>query len=300
VTTSVSIGISVYPNDAEEPETLMKNADVAMYQAKESGRNAYRFHDETMNAVARNEFLLRYQPQVAVRTGETAGLDAQLFWRHPQQGLLPAAEFVAASEDASVAIPMSEWLVRSACIQLRAWNAMGLPSLYLSLTLPPGAAERGDLPRLVRDATAQTGVDPGLLMFGFGAGPGVRTSQRTQEAMLALQNMGARLVLDDLGMGPAAFANLSQFPLGMVRFESGFFRTLARDGDLATVTRAVIDMVHAINLGVVVTGVEDMDQGAVLREAGCDLAQGPVFGIPVAAEDVAARLSGVRQLLAAS
>jgi diguanylate cyclase (GGDEF)-like protein/PAS domain S-box-containing protein len=314
VTTTASIGISVYPSDGEEAEALMKNADVAMYQAKENGRNAYRFHDESMNAaalartdlenglrrgLARNEFLLRYQPQIAARGGDIAGLDAQLFWRHPQHGMLPAAEFVAASEDATVVTPMSEWLVRSACIQLRAWSAMGLPPLYLSLTLPPGAAERGDLPRLVREASAQAGVDPGLLMLGFGSVPGNRVSLRTLDAMQALQDMGARLILDDLGSGPAAFSSLGQYPLSMVRLEASFLRGLARDGDLAMITRAMIQMVHALSLGVVVTGVETAAHASLLRETGCDLAQGPVFGMPVAAEDVPALLSNVRQLLAA-
>ena len=315
VTTTASIGISVYPSDGEEADALMRNADVAMYQVKENGRNAYRFHDDSMNAaalartdlenglrrgLARSEFLLRYQPQVAARSGDIAGLDAQLFWRHPQHGMLPAAEFIAASEDATVVTPMSEWLVRSACLQLRAWHAMGLPSLYLSLTLPPGAADRGDLPRLVREASAQAGVDPGLLMLGFGCLPGARVSLRTQDAMQALQDMGARLVLDDLGSGPAAFSSLGQYPLSMVRLEASFLRGLARDGDLATVTRAMIHMVHALNLGVVVTGVESAAHASLLRETGCDLAQGPAFGMPVAAEDVPGLLSDVRQLLAAS
>jgi diguanylate cyclase (GGDEF)-like protein/PAS domain S-box-containing protein len=314
VTTTASIGISVFPSDGEESDVLMKNADVAMYQAKENGRNAYHFHDESMNAaalartdlenglrrgLARNEFLLHYQPQIAARSGDIAGLDAQLFWRHPQHGMLPAAEFVAASEDATVVTPMSEWLVRSACLQLRAWNAMGLPSLYMSLTLPPGAAERGDLSRLVREASAQAGVDPGLLMLGFGSIPGTRVSLRTLDAMRALQDMGARLILDDLGNGPASFSSLGQYPLSMVRLEASFLRGLARDADLAAVTRAMIHMVHALNLGVVVTGVESAAHASLLRETGCDLAQGPAFGMPVAAEDVPALLSNVRQLLAA-
>jgi diguanylate cyclase (GGDEF)-like protein/PAS domain S-box-containing protein len=315
VTTSASIGISIYPSDGDEPETLMKNADLAMYQAKENGRNAYRFHDEALNAqalartdlenslrrgLARSEFLLRFQPQVAVGTGEIAGLEAQLYWRHPQQGLLPAADYVAASEDASVAIPMSEWLLRSACMQLRAWAAMGLPPLYLCLTLPPGAAERGDLPRVVRDALAQSGVDPGLLMLGIGSAQGVRTSMRTQEAMQGLQDMGVRLVLDELGNGIAAFPNLGQYPLGMVRLAWGFFRDLAREGDVAPVMRALVGMVHSVDLGVVVTGVDSAAQAAIVRQCGCDLGQGPAFGMPVAAEDVAALFADVRQLLAAS
>jgi EAL domain-containing protein (putative c-di-GMP-specific phosphodiesterase class I) len=292
----------------------MKRADLAMYQAKESGRNTYRFHDETMNAaamartdlenglrhgLARNEFLLCYQPQVAPRGGHVAGLDAQLYWRHPQHGLLPAAEFVAASEDATVVVPLSEWLMRSVCVQLRAWHATGLPALYLSVTLPPGAAERGDLSRIVRESTAQAGVDPSLLMISLHAPPGGRASGRTLDAMQALQDMGARLLLEDLGSGPAAFANLGQYPLSMVRFDLSFFRSLARDGDQASIARAVVNMVHSLNLGVIISEVENPAQAAFVREVGCDLAQGPAYGPPVAAEDVPALLSSLGRQVAA-
>jgi diguanylate cyclase (GGDEF)-like protein/PAS domain S-box-containing protein len=314
VTSGASIGISIYPHDGDEPETLMKKADLAMYQAKEAGRNTFRFHDEAMNAsmlkrtdlhnsmrrgLHRSEFLLHYQPQVACRSREIAGLDAQVFWRHPQHGLMPAAEFVSASEDSSVVVPLTEWVVRSACMQLRAWVAQGLPTLYLSLTLPPGAAERGDLPRLVRDSLEQAGVDPGLVMVSLRGGPNPRDMQRTRDAMQTLQSMGARLVLDDFGSGDMTLASLGQYPLGMVRFESAFLRGLARDGDLASVTRSLISVVHALNLGVIVTGVDSPAQAAFLREAACDLAQGAAFGAPVAAEDVPGLLSDIREQLAA-
>jgi diguanylate cyclase (GGDEF)-like protein len=312
VTTGVSIGISVYPNDGDDPETLMKKADLAMYQAKESGRHVFRFHDDAMNASAlartdlenslrrglsRSEFLLHYQPQVACGSDEIAGLDVQLYWRHPQHGLMSAAEFVGASEDSSVVLPLSEWVVRGACMQLRAWAAMGVPPMYLSLTLPPGAAERGDLPRLMRDALAQAGVDPALIMVSLRGMPGQRSGERTREAMEALQAMGMRMMIDDFGSGATALAGLEQYPLGMVRFESAFLRGLARDGDVAGVTRSLIGLVHALGLGVVVTGVDNAAHAAFLREAGCDLAQGGAFGAPVAAEDVPALLSDIRRQL---
>jgi diguanylate cyclase (GGDEF)-like protein/PAS domain S-box-containing protein len=312
VTTGVSIGISVYPNDGEDPETLMKKADLAMYQAKESGRHVFRFHDEAMNASAlartdlenslrrglsRSEFLLHYQPQVACGSDEIAGLDVQLYWRHPQHGLMSAAEFVGASEDGSVVLPLTEWVVRSACMQLRAWAAMGVPPLYLSLTLPPGAAERGDLPRLMRDALAQAGVDPALIMVSLRGMHGQRQGERTREAMEALQGMGMRMMIDDFGSGATALAGLEQYPLGMVRFESAFLRGLARDGDVAGVTRSLIGLVHALGLGVVVTGVDNAAHAAFLSEAGCDLAQGEAFGGSVAAEDVPALLSDIRKQL---
>jgi diguanylate cyclase (GGDEF)-like protein/PAS domain S-box-containing protein len=314
VSTGVSIGISIYPNDGEDPETLMKKADLAMYQAKESGRHVFRYHDEAMNAsatartdlenslrrgLARSEFLLYYQPQVACGGDEIVGLDVQLYWRHPQLGLLSAAEFVGASEDGSVVLPLTEWVVRGACMQLRAWGASGLPPLYLSLTLPPGAAERGDLPRLMRDALAQARVDPGLMMISLRGTPGQRSGERTREAMAALQAMGVRIMLDDFGSGATALAALEQYPLGLVRFDAAFLRGLAREGDVAGVTRSLIGLVHALGLGVLVTGVDSLAHAAFLREAGCDLAQGDVFGAAVTAEDVPGLLSDLRKQLVA-
>jgi diguanylate cyclase (GGDEF)-like protein/PAS domain S-box-containing protein len=306
VTSGASIGISVYPHDGDDTETLMKKADLAMYQAKESGRNMFRFHDEAMNAAAlartdlenglrrgllRSEFLLLYQPQIDSVSGAIAGLDAQIYWRHPEHGLVPAAEFVAASEDSSVVLPLTEWIVRSACLQLRAWCALGAQPLYLSLNLPPGAAERGKLPRLVREALTLAGIDPGLVMVSLRGAPGVREGERTREAMQTLQSMGLRLVLDELGSGHSRLANLHQYPLSMVRFELAFLRGLARDGDLAAVTRALINLVHSLHLGVLVTGLENSGQAALLRELGCDIVQGPAFGMPVPADQVPGLLS---------
>ena len=196
-------------------------------------------------------------------------------------------------------VPLSTWLVRSACIQLRAWCAVGLPPLYLCIGLPPGIAERGDLPRIVREALAHAGVDPGLIMINL-RGIGVqRVASRTHATMEALQAMGVRLVLDDLGSGQASLASLSQYPLAMVRLETEFFRHAAGSGDVAAVTRAMVDLVHTLNLGVIVAGVETSAQAAFLREIGCDLAQGPAFGPAVSAEEVPTLLSDLRRQLAA-
>ena len=210
-------------------------------------------------------------------------------------GMLPAAEFVAPARTPTVVTPMSEWLVRSACLQLRAWYAMGLPPLYLSLTLPPGAAERGDLPRLVREAIAQAGVDPGLLMISLRLRlRPARCLLRTLEAMQALQAMGVRLVLDDFGNGPAAFSSLGQYPLSMVRLEASFLRGLARDGDLAAVTRA-----HDPHGARAQPGRDRHRRRE--RRAGLSAARdrlrprtGPRVRHAVAAEDVPALLSNVR------
>jgi diguanylate cyclase (GGDEF)-like protein/PAS domain S-box-containing protein len=309
VTTGASIGIAVYPHDGEEPETLMKKADLAMYQAKESGRNMFRYHDDEMNTqvlartdlesrlrrgVVHKEFVLHYQPQVAPRTGEVAGLDVLVFWRHPQRGLVLASDYLAGSEEPNVIVPLTEWMIRTACMQLRVWQEGGLPSLYLTLSLPPGIAERTELSRLIHEALAFARVDPALLMLNLKPALS-RDTGRTPGAMHALQAMGVRLVFDDLGLGTASLAHLAQYPLSMARLPASLMRGLAREGEMASVARALVSLLHELDLGVLATGVDNPAALATLREAGCDLVQGPAVGAARPPEEIPALLAQARE-----
>jgi diguanylate cyclase (GGDEF)-like protein/PAS domain S-box-containing protein len=305
VTTGASIGVAIYPHDGEEPETLMKKADLAMYQAKENGRNAFRFHDEQMNAavlartdlesrlkrgVAHKEFVLHYQPQLAPRSGEIVGVEGVVFWRHPQQGLVPAADYLVGSEEATVIVPLTEWMVRTACMQLRVWQEKALPPLYMTLSLPPGVAERADLTRLTHEALAHARIDPSLLMLSIKPAAS-RDTGRTPGAMHALQAMGVRLVFDDLGLGTASLAHLAQYPLSMARLPVALLRGLAREGETSTLARSLIALLHDLDLGAMATGVDSPDLLAMLREAGCDLTQGLAVGTPLLPEQVSSLLA---------
>jgi diguanylate cyclase (GGDEF)-like protein len=300
VTTGASIGIAVYPHDGEEPETLMKKADLAMYQAKENGRNAFRYHDDEMNAavlartdlesrlrrgVAYKEFVLHYQPQVAPHGGEIAGVDATVFWRHPEHGPVLAGDYLAGSEEPGVIVPLTEWMVRTACMQLRVWKEQGLPPMYMTLSLPPGIAERTDLTRLIHDALTHARVDPALLMLNLKPAAS-RETGRTPGAMHALQAMGVRLVFDDLGLGTASLAQIAQYPLSMARVPADFLRGLAREGELASVARSLIALLHELDLGALATAVDSPAVLTMLRDANCDLAQGAAIGAALPPEEL--------------
>jgi EAL domain-containing protein (putative c-di-GMP-specific phosphodiesterase class I) len=287
----------------------MKKADLAMYQAKESGRNIFRYHDEEMNArvlartdlesrlrrgVVHKEFVLHYQPQIVPRTGEVAGLDASVFWRHPQRGLVLASDYLAGSEEPSVIVPLTEWMIRTACMQLRVWQEQGLPSLYMTLSLPPGIAERTDLTRLVHEALAFARVDPALLMLALKPAAS-RDTGRTPGAMHALQAMGVRLVFDDLGLGTASLAHLAQYPLSMARLPATLLRGLAREGEMASVARSLVGLLHELDLGTLATGVDTPAALAMLREAGCDLAQGLAVGAARPPDEIPALMAQARE-----
>jgi len=309
VHTGASIGISVYPSDGTDEATLMKKADLAMYRAKQSGRNMFQFHDEAMNqsivarstmetglrqGLAHNQFLLHYQPLVACASGAVAGVEAQLYWRHPSRGLLPASDFIATSDDLSVVLPLTQWLLQSACIQLRAWSAMGVPALYVMLTVHPSAAEQGDLVNLVREAVGQAGIDGSLLMLGLSRESGQRDRARVREALRGLHAMGVRIVLDDLGVGEP-LRPAREFAGGMVRIPLESLHAGGSADDAPRLGRALTELAHALDLGVVAAGVDTAQQAALVREAGCDLAQGAAFGAPVTAEDVPRLLSTLRK-----
>ncbi len=300
VQTGASIGISIYPADGTDEATLMKKADLAMYRAKESGRNMFQFHDAAMNesvtarstmetglreGLVNDQFLLHYDPLVACASGAVAGVEAQLFWRHPRRGLLPASAFIAESEDPSVVLPLTQWLVQSACIQLRAWSAMGRPALNVMLNVHPATAERGTLVPLVREAIAQAGIDGSLLMLALSRDGATRDHARVRATLDELHAMGVRIVLDGLRVGGDHQGLSGGYPGGMVRIERTALGAHGSTG-VPAVGRAVATLARALDLGIVLSGVDTTEQLAFARAAGCDLAQGAEFGGPVPAEEV--------------
>jgi len=308
VRTGASIGISVYPSDGADEATLMKKADLAMYRAKEAGRNMFQFHDDAMNqsvvarstmetglrqGMAHNQILLHYRPVVACASGAVAALEVQLYWRHPHRGLLPASEFVPASDDLSVVLPLTRLLVDSACMQLRAWSAVGMSSLRLMLTVHAVVAERGNLAELVADAVGQAGIEPGLLALGLGADEAMRDRSRMRESFAGLHAMGVRILLDEPGLGERTGA-LRDYPGGMVRVPCSVLAVGDGQHGPPRVGRALCALAHALDGSIVASGVDTPQQLALVHRAGCDLAHGEVFGASVQAEDVPAMLGALR------
>jgi EAL domain-containing protein (putative c-di-GMP-specific phosphodiesterase class I) len=185
-------------------------------------------------------------------------------------------------------------MVRTACMQLRVWQEHGLPPMYMTLSLPPGIAERADLTRLIHEALTHARVDPTLLMLNLRPAAS-RDTGRTPGAMHALQAMGVRLVFDDLGLGTASLAHVAQYPLSMARLPATLLRGLAREGELVTVARSLIGLLHELDLGALATGVETPAVLAMLREANCDLVQGPAIGVAMPPDEIPSLLAQTRE-----
>ena len=306
VITGASIGLAIYPVDGEDADTLMKRADLAMYQAKESGRNALRFFNDEMNTamlattdleqrmrrgLAHSEFALYYQPLVQPRSGHIDGVDAQIWVRHAQHGMVPAADFISSVEDPALLAPLSEWAIRAACDQLASWRAHGLPALSLALALPPGAADKHDVAKVVQEALAQSNIHGASLILSLRAPLSRRASLRTRNAVEVLRALGVRLVAEDFGGVQAPLTSLVRSPFSLVRLPAGLLASFGRGPDGGPGMGALIQLAHTLELSVLVTGVDDAAQAAKLRDAGCDLMQGAAFGQPMPAHEVVKLLS---------
>ena len=303
VATGVSIGIALYPDDGQNPEVLMKRAGLAMYHAKGAGRNSAHFFDEGMNirtrerrdnesslrrAFERFEILLHYQPIIDARAATVTGLVARVFWDHARHGLLPAREFQTLARDTGLAVPLGNWVLHTACMQVRAWDASGLPPLRLAVLASPALLERGDVVASVRTALAESGLPPERLLVGIHT-PATRADRdRTAATIDALAALGVTLVLDDFGVGDLHPSLVLAQPVKAVRFS-------APDNDSRTkgervVGSGLIGFARGAGLDVVVDAVADPAEAAAWRDRGADLLIGPAFADAVAAEDVPATL----------
>ncbi len=309
VMSGVSIGISLYPGDGEDADTLMKKADLAMYHAKESGRNTARFFDDEMNsitmqragmetslrrAMSGHEFLLYYQPVMDARTNAVSGLDAQLFWNHPQHGMIAERDFHSVAHDAGLDGPLGDWIIRTACFQMRAWEGSGVARLRLSVSVSPALLERGNLLETVRESLAQTRLDPHRLLLCLRE-PGLRADRdKVVAVMQALNAMGVTLVLDDFGSGQVSVEDLATYPIGMVRLRGGYLRGAPPGGDAAVIGGALVGLVHGLGLEVMASGADDEDGTAFLRGLDCDHLLGTTFAAAVPAEDIPPALATMR------
>jgi len=279
----------------------MKKADLAMYHAKESGRNTYRFFDDEMNSITMqragmetslrramtgHEFLLFYQPVVDVRRKVVSGLDAQLFWNHPQHGMMAERDFQSVAHDAGLTGPLGDWIIRTACFQMRAWEGSGMGSLRLSVSVSPALLERGNLIETVRESLAQTRLDPHRLLLCLRE-PGLRADRdKVAAVMQSLNAMGVTLVLDDFGSGQVSVEDLATYPIGMVRLRGSHLRAAPLGGDAAMIAGALVGLVHGLGLEAMASGADDEEGVAFLRGLGCDHLLGNAFAAAVPAEDI--------------
>jgi predicted signal transduction protein with EAL and GGDEF domain len=304
---TASIGISIFPEDGVDQQALLKNADIAMYRAKEQGKNNYQFYSAQMNlhtferlaletslrrAVERNEFLLHYQPKVDMRSGRITGVEALVRWQHPELGMVPPAQFIALAEETGLITPIGEWVLRTACAEAQGWVANGMPSISVAVNLSARQFARDELATSIMQVLRETGLDPRLLELEITESTVMHNADRAAAVLQQLKQLGVRVAIDDFGTGYSSLSYLKRFPISSVKIDRSFVLDLPDDKDDAAITQAVIAMAHSLRLRVIAEGVETSEQYRFLEEHHCDEMQGNYFSKPVDAQAVARLLAG--------
>jgi diguanylate cyclase (GGDEF)-like protein len=311
--TTVSIGISFYPADGKDFETLRKNSDVALFHAKDSGRNTYRFFDEDMNreaisrlqtqanlraALKNDEFRLHYQPQIRLSDDRVVGAEALIRWQRPGGDLVAPGQFIAAAEQSGLIIPMGQWVLNEACRQVVEWRAAGLPELVVSVNLSAVQFRRGNILQAVPMALKRSGLPPEVLELELTESVLLRDTEAALETLRALKRIGVKLAVDDFGTGYSSLSYIKRLAVHKLKIDGSFVRGLGQSVEDAAIVRAIIQLGHTLELEVVAEGVETDAQLTFLRENGCDQVQGYLIGRPVPPEEFVSILVGVRAPLA--
>jgi diguanylate cyclase (GGDEF)-like protein/PAS domain S-box-containing protein len=303
---TASIGLSVYPDDGLDADTLIQNADTAMYQAKEKGRQNYKFFKADMNvraverqfieeslrrAVKRSEFALHYQPIIDVTTGEITGAEALIRWTHPTRGLVPPLQFIPVAEECGLIVPIGNWVLREACRQARAWVDAGLSAMTMAVNVSAVEFRHEAFLEGLFAILDETGLDPRLLVVELTESVLMTHDERPISTLHALRERGIQVAIDDFGTGYSSLSYLKKFPLDALKIDQSFVRQIDTAGDDTAIVTAVIGMAHGLKLRVIAEGVETPEELAFLRAHQCDEAQGYHFSRPVVPEQFA-RLLG--------
>jgi diguanylate cyclase (GGDEF)-like protein/PAS domain S-box-containing protein len=294
---TTSIGISLFPADGEEAEALLTSADIAMYRAKDQGRNGFQLSSPAMNAksvarlslerdlrlaIERGELSLVYQPQASVVSGKTVGVEALLRWNHPQRGLILPGEFIAIAEETRLILPLGEWVLRTACEQARRWQTSGGPRLRVAVNLSALQFRDRSLARMVQAMLRESGVDPALLVLEITESAAMLNAGLTIEVLSELREMGLRIAIDDFGTGHASLSYLKQFPIDELKIDRSFVSDMEASPEGSAIITAIIGLAHGLGLDVIAEGVENESQLRLLAARGCDEYQGYLFSTPLA------------------
>ena len=300
--TSLSIGISVYPDDGTDFGTLLKKAELAMYQAKAAGRNAYCLFSEEMNtntyerlgieqdlrqALIREEFKLQYQPIVDLESGRPVAAEALIRWHQPERGLVGPTLFVGVAEQMGLIVEIGEWVLHEACQQAMRWRQAGLPDLVMSVNLSAVQLRRGNLEAVVRAALANSGLPPHCLELELTESMLLQDSDASLILLQNLKGLGVKLSIDDFGTGYSNLSYLQRFQVDTLKIDKSFVQNLGENAQHRAIVHAIIQMAHSLDLRTIAEGIEDQATRKLLLDQGCDLGQGYLFAKPLAAEDFA-------------
>ena len=297
---TASIGICIYPDDGKDEQTLMKNADIAMYRAKEEGKNNYQFYSPDIEArslerlmlennlrmaLERNEFFLHYQAKRNLQTGEIAGVEALVRWQHPDLGIISPAQFIPLAEETGLIVLIGRWVLKTACAQNVAWLKQGLPPLCMAVNLSVRQFFDEHLIQDVADALSESGMQPALLEMEITEGMVMQDAERAIRILTAIKALGVRLAIDDFGVGYSSLAQIKRFPIDTLKVDSSFIRDIPQNREDRAITEAIIAMGRTLSLTVIAEGVETKEQEAFLRDHNCDQSQGYYFSKPISPED---------------
>lgn len=296
---SASIGISLYPDDGGSAESLIRNADTAMYHAKSAGRNTYRFFKAEMNAravqrlsveiglrraLAENKLVLHYQPKINLDTKTIVGIEALLRWEHPERGLLAPAQFISIAEESGLILPIGRWVLREACKQARAWLDAGMPAVTMAVNTSALELHARDFVENLSSTLADTRLDPGHLELELTESVLMHDVESTNTVLHAITGMGIKLAVDDFGTGYSSLSYLRRFPISTLKIDRSFINHVTHNADDDAIVSAIISMGKSLKQHVIAEGVETAAQAAFLRTRDCDEAQGFYFGHPLTAD----------------
>ncbi len=292
---TISIGIAIFPSDDAEVEGLMKCADIAMYSAKEKGRNNYQFYTADMNsraseilmiqgelhrALELEQLMLYYQPQLDLKSGGLVGMEALIRWLHPIKGLVPPDSFIPQAEENGMIVPVGEWVLNCACRQNKAWQDKGYTSFRMAVNISPRQFRNGDLVAVVARALERSGLEPCWLELEITESLIMWNVEAAVGTMRELSEMGVLLAIDDFGTGYSSLAHLKRFPINRLKIDKSFVREIAGNANDAAIASAIIALSHSMGLEVIAEGIETDESLNLLRELGCELGQGYFFSRP--------------------
>jgi diguanylate cyclase (GGDEF)-like protein/PAS domain S-box-containing protein len=299
---TASIGVCMYPSEAQDEKALMKNADIAMYRAKEDGKNNYKFYSEEINihtferlaletslrrGLERNEFFLHYQAKLDLHTKKITGVEALLRWQHPDLGMVPPMQFIPLAEETGLIVPIGKWVLNTACAQNVAWQQEGLPPLCMAVNLSARQFADDELVKDIADVLHNTGLQPQLLELELTESMVIQSPERAGKVLAEIHKMGVRLAIDDFGVGYSSLTHLKRFPIDTLKVDRSFIRDLPQDPEDRAICEAIIAMGKSLNLTVIAEGVETLEQQTFLQDHACDEMQGFLFSKPIPSDQFA-------------
>jgi diguanylate cyclase (GGDEF)-like protein len=296
-----SIGITYFPDDGDSLEDLHRNADLAMYNAKNEGRNRCCFYNDALNRAAMHRAQLEqslrepallsqldvlFQPQVDLLSDQVAGVEALMRWRHPQQGMIPPQEFIPAAERSGMILDIGTWVLRESCRQAARWRDQGLPKLTVSVNVSTAQFRIGNMPRLVAEVLAETGLPASWLELEITETGIMHDMHAASEMLVALHQQGVGLAIDDFGTGYSSLSYLRRLPVHRIKIDQSFIKDVTTSEDAAMIATTIVKLAHSLRLGVVAEGVETAEQADFVRRTGCAYGQGYFFGEPMTADGI--------------